>query len=236
MALGTSWEAHSKALASEQRSASMPMFADVAAIEEHFAAANLVARRLTPDARFAKPSSVKELAVRAKAEVPPTSSLMNPRNQTTSPLPPKEVLLPWVPTGHEENAHGQAPIKKGAAKALLSIVPELFDVKRLADLDAERRQEPRPDMPTVVRAHLGDKYNATIAAEKLVALRMACALHAKSIPRVAIFQSMMGWAADGLPWDATKSAACLLLMMWLQPPVDEATKVEAKAATLPLCH
>ena len=65
---------------------------------------------------------------------------------------------------------------------------------------------------------------AQVVVEKLSALRLACAMH-RAIPRVAIFQAMMGWGADGLPWDSTKSAACLLLMMWLAPPQDEATKV-----------
>ena len=220
-------EAREKALDAEKRAASMPQFADTAAIQDHFVAAHLAARQLTPESRFAKPSTVKELAIRAKNEVPSTESLLNPRNQITSPLPPKEVLLPpWVAPKSAADANN--PLQKAAAKALLSIVPDLFNIKRAADYDAERREEVRPDLPTVVKSHMRRKYGQEAAAEKLVALRFACVMHAKSIPRVAIFQSMMGWGPDGLTWDATKTKACLLLMLWLQPPADEATKVSKR--------
>jgi hypothetical protein len=35
---------------------------------------------------------------------------------------------------------------------------------------------------------------------------------------------MIGWANEPA-WDATKSAACLLLALWLRPPEDDVTKV-----------
>ena len=121
----------------------------MAAIEEHFAAANLASRQVTPASRVAKPASVSELAQRAKAALPETESLMNPRNQVTSPLPPREVLLPWVPArGESEATAKENPLGRGAAKALLVLLPELFDAKRTADLEAERRQESRPSMPS----------------------------------------------------------------------------------------
>ena len=86
-------EAADQALEAERRSAAVPVFADVAAMQEQMAAANLSARKLTPSSRFAKPLSVKELALRAEKEAPSMEALMNPRNQVTDPLPPMDVLL-----------------------------------------------------------------------------------------------------------------------------------------------
>ena len=218
------------ALMEAARAASAPMFSDVQAIEQRLAAANLASRSVVPESRIAKPATVKELAVRAKNEVPPTHSLLNPRNQTTSPLPPKELLLPWMPgEGGGSGAGNAAPnaMQHGAAKGLLNLIPELFDAKRVADYDAERRGDVRPSLPVAVRAHLSRTCTPEVVAEKLAALRLACAMHS-GVPRVAIFQSMIGWGEDLTPWDSTKAAACLLLMMWLQPPQDEATKVSKR--------
>ena len=220
-------EAQAAAIAQAQSEQAEPFFSDLAAIEERLAAASVASRQITPESRVATLASVKELAVRAQSELPTTESLMNPRNQVTSPLPPKEVLLPSLPKAPSHYESGNI-MEKGVARALLTMIPELFDAKRTADADAERRRESRPSLPVVVTAHLGRSYTADVVTEKLSALRLACAIH-KSIPRVAIFQAMMGWGPDGLPWDSTKSAACLLLMMWLAPPQDEATKVRVLA-------
>lgn len=240
-ALGTPYlqtkarNAETTALQAAARASTAPVFSDVQAIEQRLAAANLAARSVVPESRVAKPASVKDLAIRAKGEVPPTHSLMNPRNQTTSPLPPKALLLPWMPDdagGGGPSAGGGASSGFGgashvAAKALLSMIPSLFDAKRVADYDAERRGEARPPLPLCVKAHLARSAPPEVVAEKMAALRLACALHASS-PRVAIFQGMMGWGEDATPWDSTKAAACLLLMMWLKPPSDDATRVSQR--------
>lgn len=238
-ALGTPYlqtkarNAETRALQAATRQANVPAFSDVMAIEKRLAAANLAARSIVPESRIAKPASVKALAVRAKGEVPPTHSLMNPRNQTTSPLPPKHLLLPWMPieSGEVGGSSGEdaavAAARSDAAKALLAQIPELFDAKRMADYDAERRGESRPSLPSVVRKVFAQEASPEVVVEKLAAFRLACALHSAS-PKVAIFQSMMGWGEDGTPWDSTKAAACLLLMMWLKPPQDDATRVSQR--------
>ena len=233
-ALGTPYlqlkarEAQAAAMAEAMRSESAPQFADLKAIDDRISMANLASRNVSVNSRFAKPASVRELAITAKADLPPTHSLMNPRNQITSPLPPKEMLLPWVASRVDESREtSNSTVTKGAAQALLTIIPDLFDAKRDADYDAERRGESRPSFKAVVKAFFAKSVKKEDLGEKMVALRFACAMH-NSVPRIAIFQSMMGWGPDRLPWDATKSKACLLLMMWLQPPPDEATKVSKK--------
>ena len=89
-------EAQAAAIAQAQSEQAEPFFSDLAAIEERLAAASVASRQITPESRVATLASVKELAVRAQSELPTTESLMNPRNQVTSPLPP-EVLLPSLP-------------------------------------------------------------------------------------------------------------------------------------------
>jgi hypothetical protein len=228
------WEALQEA----DKAHAAPHFADLAAIEQKLARADLMSRGVGSDGGGGgadgfgkKPISVKQLAQRAGKEIPPNHSLMNPRNQVTSPLPPKELLMPRMPDTSESvgaGGRGSNPLEGSAAKALVGLVPELLDAKRTADYDAERRGKPRPSLPVAVRAHLLRTCpSAEGVTEKLAALRFACSAHA-AIPRVAIFRGMMGWDREGVPWDNTKSAACLLLLVWLQPPADDATKVSRR--------
>ena len=118
---------------------------------------------------------------------------MNPRNQVTSPLPGKEHLLPWVDDTSKGNEgdEGGASVSGGAARAVIAMIPELFDAKRNADLDAERRGESRLTLPVAVKEYFEQQkhYTPEMISEKLAALRFACALH-KSIPKVGLFQGM----------------------------------------------
>lgn len=217
--------ARNRSLLDATRAQSAPQFSDMKFIEARLASASLQSRGVTAESRVAQPVTVKDLALRASGRLPPNSSLMNPRNQTTSPLPPRELLLPRVA---DEPRAGGALASGASAKAVLRLIPEMFDRKRTDDADAERRGEPRRSMLAVLREHLTlttEDDGAAKATE--TALRFACTLH-KDKPRVAIFQSMVGWGEDRTPWDATKAAACLLLMLWLQPPDDEATKVSKR--------
>jgi hypothetical protein len=218
----------SKALAQKQAALEqaeqayrMPQFRDLQSINERLAAANLASRGLTPASRMAKPVTIAVLTSRELQRMPENDSLMNPRNQVTDPLPEKRFLLPFAHIERRESDATEGPL---SLLALLKQIPTLFDVKRNADLDAERRDVPRPALLDAVRAHLlegGEDEGAV--RERLVSLRYACALH-KAHPKVALFQRMIGWANEPA-WDATKSAACLLLALWLRPPEDDVTKV-----------
>ena len=211
------------------RAQSAPVFADLQAIQERLRTANLSMRGVDhPGAALAKPASVTDLARRAQSEVPPSSVLLNPRNQMTSPLPPKELLLPRMPPKENRAAH---PVGNSAAKAAIELLPELFEAKRSADAAAERKGLPRPSLPEAVKAHLAKTHAPQLLRERLAALRFACGMYAPRVARVAIFQAMMGWTQEGRPWDNTKSAACLLLMLWLQPPQDDAAAVSRRFVT-----
>ena len=211
------------------RAQSAPVFADLQAIQERLRTANLSMRGVDhPGAALAKPASVTDLARRAQSEVPPSSVLLNPRNQMTSPLPPKELLLPRMPPKENRAAH---PVGNSAAKAAIELIPELFEAKRSADAAAERKGRPRPSLPEAVKAHLAKTHAPQLLRERLAALRFACGMYAPRVARVAIFQAMMGWTQEGRPWDNTKSSACLLLMLWLQPPQDDAAAVSRRFVT-----
>lgn len=138
--------------------------------------------------------------------------------------------MPWMPPAAGEATASGGKSGHGAGKALLGMIPDLFDAKRNADADAERRGQARPDFPSVVKQHISNGYlKPNAVAEKLVALRFAASSH-RHVARVAIFSGMMGWDPHHpKPWDNTKAAACLLLMLWLQPQrVDEAAKATSK--------
>lgn len=158
--------------------------------------------------------------------IPPNGSLLNPRNQCTSPLPEKKFLLPYARAEYDEE---EAPDTGSVSLlGLLREIPIFFDVKRNADLDAERQGVARPPLIEAMRERLleASGREEEPVQEQMAALRYACALH-HDHPKVALFQSMAGWA-DAPAWDATKAAACLLLTMWLKPPEDDATKVSAR--------
>ena len=216
-----------------ERAYRAPRFRDLDAIAARLAASNLASRGIGPTSNLAKPASVYDLTVRETKLIPPNSSLMNPRNQVTSPLPDKKFLMPYAITSSAAEAPSGAPAPGTpfmALQPLLAQMVEFFDAKRLADLDAERRNEPRPSLLQAVRAHLsatGDSEDRV--REQLAALRFGCGVHSQH-PRVALFRAMAGWGEDGKAWEATKASACLLLMMWLRPPADDATKVSMRFA------
>lgn len=219
-------DAAAQALQSEVRRAGLPVFSDIAAIEARLKAANLKARGVGEGSAIAKPATPHELALRVV--IPSSESLLNPRNQVTSPLPDKASLLPYPPSPKSKAAPGASAAANAlGAAAALKTLPELFDAKRQADYDAERSGAPRPSTLAAVKAYLAERHGPERAREKIGSLRYACALHAH-VPRVALFQGMAGWGADGTPWDATKCGAALLLMLWLQPPPDEALKVSRR--------
>ncbi len=208
----------------EARAKSAPVFRDLQAIESQLEKANLKARGVTASSSVAKRATPHQLAKRVT--IPPPESLMNPRNQMTSPLPEKKAMLPYVQkTMPKLRAEGD--LSSLGAKAVLSHIPELFEAKRTADWEAERNGKPRPPLIQAARAYLTLKGGETFAREQLAMLRYACALQSDR-PKVALFQGMAGWDDTATPWDNTKAAACLLLMMWLQPPPDEALQVSRR--------
>jgi len=86
-----------RAVAEEEhrRGQTAPRFEDLENIDRYLNEARLASRGvMRSDANLTRPATVEELASRANQAAPPVHALLHPRNQVTSPLPPKNVLLP----------------------------------------------------------------------------------------------------------------------------------------------
>ena len=116
-----------------ERAHRAPRFNDLAQIEARLVAANLAARGVAPSDRFAQPASAYELTLKESTKLPPNGSLMNPRNQCTSPLPDKKLLLQHLPKTNKDDA-GILSLR-----GLVTQLVALFDAKRNADLEAAKR-------------------------------------------------------------------------------------------------
>ena len=243
MALRTPY-VHSKAvvqhhahLKEAERQYLAPQFSDIAAIERRLVTANLAARGVGPRSHVAKPSTALELTLLEMKRVPPNGSLMHPRNQVTSPLPDKKLLMPYdydndsdVNDDDDDDDSGAARL--AALRVLVAKLDSICDMKRTADLEAERASRPYPRLPEVVRDYFARLAGPTATPDALRAslaeLRQECLAHVAH-PKVDLFMQMVGWAmGGGEAWDATRTAACLLFMMFLSAPTDEATKVVQK--------
>jgi len=219
-------EEQRKQMEDNERARGAPRFHDIASIEERLANANLLARGVAPSDRVAHPATAYELTVRETRRLPPNGSLLNPRNQCTSPLPDRSLLLPYEYPPDDEEGGSAKSVQ--TLRALVAQLVPLFDVKRNADLVAERSGRPRPRLLDALREHLTMRGLREVEVrEKLAELRNGCKLHAEH-PKVSIFRAMAGWGEGATSWDATRSSACLLLMLLLKPSADEATKVSQR--------
>ena len=146
-------EEQRKQMEDNERARGAPRFHDIASIEERLANANLLARGVAPSDRVAHPATAYELTVRETRRLPPNGSLLNPRNQCTSPLPDRSLLLPYeYPPDDEEGGGGAKSVQ--TLRVLVAQLVPLFDVKRNADLVAERSGRPRPRLLDALREHL----------------------------------------------------------------------------------
>ena len=222
------------AMAIEQHT---PRFNDVADLSPRVAQDQLSRRGLAAGATsVASPASIRDLT--RSVTLPPLNSLMNPRNQMTSPLPDKDTLLP--PSRHKKRAEAEGKQRNMALGMLLKFIAVCFEEKRTSESNLQRESGPidvgPPTVPlcvplmkaineTLHREH----GSSDICAEKLQQLKNSCASSSGhgSHPRVAIFRRMAGWDEENKGMDPVQEAACTALLSWfgiatLYPPDKEA--------------
>ena len=199
-----------------------PQFRDLEELSPRLNQESLARRGMTNATGVAEPATMKELA--RSVQLPPLNSLMNPRNQMTSPLPDKDMLLP--PSPRKKRAEDEVKTRPMYLPSLLKLIAICFEEKRAAEAAAQKEagpidmgppQEPLcvPLMRIIEETLHREHGSSGISAEKLQQLRFSCTDEAHGLhPRVAVFRRMAGWD-EGHEMDPVQEAACVALLSWL---------------------
>ena len=208
--------------------ATSPRFRDIEALSPRLDSLALVRRGLPGNASgLAQPASADELT--RSVQLPPIYTLMNPRNQMTSPLPDKETLMPNS-ARRKRSDEGFTKLRPLPAPQLLKFIATCFEEKRLQEI-AKMRELGLPvpmepgQVPVVVPLRsvvegllTKDHGHSDIRDEKLQQMRMSCSADKGhgSHPRVAIFRRMALWEdAPELEMVPYQEVACMQLLSWL---------------------
>ena len=207
-----------------------PRFHDVEALSPRLDDLSMVRRGMSHNTSgIAKPASEFELT--RSVQLPPINTLMNPRNQMTSPLPAKETLLPHSARSRRADEHF-AKLRPLQLYQLLKFAAHCFESKRLREI-AKMREYGLPvpaepgQRPVIVQLSkiiddilTKDHGSSDIKLEKYAQLRMSCSsekghgMHA----RIAVFRRMARWddADSGVePMGEEQEVACMQLLSWL---------------------
>lgn len=201
-----------------------PCFRDLEQLTPRLHRESLARRGIPQHTGMAEPASMRELT--RNVELPPLASLMNPRNQMTSPLPEKDTLLP--PSPRRKRADEEKKTRAMYLPTLLKFIAVCFEEKRAAEAALQKEMGPvdvgTPAEPVVVplKRIIDDELHrehgsSEICAEKFQQLKISCGeapVGHGAHPRVAIFRRMAGWDGLGgmLP---VQEAACVALLSWL---------------------
>ena len=219
---------------------STPRFRDIEDLSPRLASDAMARRGMSLSASsVAQPASMQELS--RSMELPPIYSLMNPRNQMTSPLPDKETLLP--PSPRKERKKHERKTRSLSLPTLLKFVAICFEEKRKMEAAVQKESGARigVDLPQasqrvpllrVINDTLHREHGSSvICAEKFQQLRVSCSKEGHGEhPRIAVFRRMAGWDAPEREMGSTQEMACVQLLSWLgiatnDPPDKDARMV-----------
>ena len=205
-----------------------PRFNDTEALSPRLDRLALSRRGLGGDvSSLAKPASSNEL--RRSIRLPHLNTLMNPRNQVTSPLPEKETLMPQSARKKRANEK-QTQLRALPLPQLLKMMATCWEEKRLAEIakmramglhvPAEPGQVPViVPLDQVVENMLTKEHGISeMRDEKLEQLYISCSSSEGhgSHPRVSVFRLMAGWEDDpDVAMKAEQETACMQLLSWL---------------------
>jgi hypothetical protein len=209
------------ALAQAMEAAS-PRFHDIEALTPRLDREALSRRGLPAHASgIAQPASMRELS--NSVQLPPLYTLMNPRNQMTSPLPEKESLLPPSPRARREAE--KAKMRPMGLGGLLRFISLCFDEKRSLENVIYRKERPPLGQPCtlipigkIISQALSREHGSSeVCAEKLALLRLSCKSDVGhgSHPRVALFRYMAGLEETPSKVDPKQEYVCTQLLSWL---------------------
>lgn len=191
-----------------------PAFADLEALEPLYRIERMRRRGLSEKSNLPALISPRDLLTMhaRRIEMPEIGSLMNPRNMMTSPMPDKRELLTSI---------GISPVEAPRLMNLpqiLQALPALCDELK-TDLGLARtNKRPRKPLPQLFIARMVHQFGLlAIGRMRLEQLRAACALHAATHPRVAIFQEAAQLVEVSRPWSDVKLQAYLTLYDSLTP-------------------
>ena len=201
-----------------------PRFNDIDGLSPRVFRNQLERRGLSSAASsIASPASMRDLT--RSVQLPPLNSLMNPRNQMTSPLPDKDTLLPS--SRRKKRAADSQKQRSMLLPILLKFIAMCFEEKRTAESNLQKESGPidvgTPRPPPIVsllqvidsRLH-AEHGSSDICSEKFQQLKMSCQLDGHGMhPRVAIFRLMAGWDDHGRGMVPVQEAACVSLLSWL---------------------
>lgn len=230
------YKEHTEAALVAQMQIESPRFSDVEQELTPRLHRETLAHRGFPNgaSELATPASMEALS--ESVQLPPLNSLMNPRNQMTSPLPAKESLIPPSPRTKRLKEH--VSMRTMQLPHLLKLVSICFEKKRVTELAMHRAAQARPGTPrlgevaelvslgTVVKDHLLKEHgDANICEEKLTQLQHSCSVDKGhgSHPRIALFRRMASWDATEGALQPEQEIVCMRLLSWLgiaslQPP------------------
>ena len=205
-----------------------PRFNDIEALSPRLDRLALSRRGLAGDvSSLAQPAGTNELT--RSVRLPPLNTLMNPRNQMTSPLPEKETLMPRSARKKRKDDKAST-LRVLPLSQLLKVMATCLEEKRVAEIAKMREMglhvpaEPGQvpvivPLYNVIEGMLSKEHGMSeIRDEKLEQVRISCSTdegHGDH-PRVAVFRRMACWEDDPeLDMSPEQEVACMQILAWL---------------------
>ena len=237
-------EEHTEQVLAHAMEQASPRFRDIEALSPRLNGLSLVRRGLSQtSSSIAQPASEYELT--RSVQLPPIHTLMNPRNQMTSPLPDKETLMPHTARS-KRSAKEDAKFRPMQLYTLLKFAAQCFESKRVKEIalmreyglpvPAEPGQKPvLVPLRNIIDDILTKEHGSSdIKLEKFEQLRLSCSDKGHGWhPRLAIFRRLAGWDEFGeeeVPLDEQQEVVIMQLLSWL----GIATPTPAERDTRPL--